>query len=107
MEWPLLRAIADGHERSRKGVLAEGVRFELTREQSPLPVFKTGALNHSATLPHRFYGHFLHSRFPQKWKLAPDWPRTHLVRVVRVWRAHFPLNSPSIAAAARSSGLNK
>jgi hypothetical protein len=30
---------------------AEGVRFELTREQSPLPVFKTGALNHSATLP--------------------------------------------------------
>ena len=32
-------------------LLAEGVRFELTREQSPLPVFKTGALNHSATLP--------------------------------------------------------
>jgi hypothetical protein len=31
--------------------MAEGVRFELTREQSPLPVFKTGALNHSATLP--------------------------------------------------------
>jgi hypothetical protein len=31
--------------------LVEGVRFELTREQSPLPVFKTGALNHSATLP--------------------------------------------------------
>ena len=33
--------------------LAEGVRFELTREQNPLPVFKTGALNHSATLPAR------------------------------------------------------
>ena len=32
--------------------LVEGVRFELTREQGPLPVFKTGALNHSATLPH-------------------------------------------------------
>jgi hypothetical protein len=32
-------------------VLAEGVRFELTRERNPLPVFKTGALNHSATLP--------------------------------------------------------
>jgi hypothetical protein len=31
--------------------LAEGVRFELTRERNPLPVFKTGALNHSATLP--------------------------------------------------------
>ena len=31
--------------------LAEGVRFELTREHNPLPVFKTGALNHSATLP--------------------------------------------------------
>ena len=32
-------------------VLAEGVGFEPTRERSPLPVFKTGALNHSATLP--------------------------------------------------------
>ena len=31
--------------------VAEGVGFEPTREQSPLPVFKTGALNHSATLP--------------------------------------------------------
>ena len=42
------------HERSH-GVpdveMAEGVGFEPTREQSPLPVFKTGALNHSATLP--------------------------------------------------------
>ena len=32
--------------------LAEGVGFEPTRERNPLPVFKTGALNHSATLPH-------------------------------------------------------
>ena len=31
--------------------LAEGVGFEPTRERNPLPVFKTGALNHSATLP--------------------------------------------------------
>ena len=31
--------------------VAEGVGFEPTREQNPLPVFKTGALNHSATLP--------------------------------------------------------
>ena len=31
--------------------LAEGVGFEPTREWNPLPVFKTGALNHSATLP--------------------------------------------------------
>ena len=31
--------------------MAEGMRFELTREHNPLPVFKTGALNHSATLP--------------------------------------------------------
>ena len=30
--------------------MAEGVRFELTRALG-LPVFKTGALNHSATLP--------------------------------------------------------
>ena len=34
-----------------EGELAEGVGFEPTREQNPLPVFKTGALNHSATLP--------------------------------------------------------
>jgi hypothetical protein len=32
-------------------IMAEGVGFEPTREQNPLPVFKTGALNHSATLP--------------------------------------------------------
>ena len=31
--------------------LAEGVGFEPTRERNPLPVFKTGAINHSATLP--------------------------------------------------------
>jgi hypothetical protein len=36
-------------ERTRR--LAEGVGFEPTRERNPLPVFKTGALNHSATLP--------------------------------------------------------
>ena len=35
--------------------MAEGVGFEPTREQDPLPVFKTGALNHSATLPHLKY----------------------------------------------------
>jgi hypothetical protein len=34
--------------------MAEGVRFELTRGAKPLPVFKTGALNHSATLPYCF-----------------------------------------------------
>lgn len=31
--------------------LAEAVRFELT-DSFPSPVFKTGALNRSATLPH-------------------------------------------------------
>lgn len=30
--------------------MAEAVRFELTNGR-PLPVFKTGAFNHSATLP--------------------------------------------------------
>jgi hypothetical protein len=43
--------MANSSEWARRQELAEGVRFELTREQSPLPVFKTGALNHSATLP--------------------------------------------------------
>ena len=33
-------------------VLAEAVRFELTNG-FPLPVFKTGAIDHSATLPFR------------------------------------------------------
>ncbi len=33
--------------------MAEGVGFEPTRERNPLPVFKTGALNHSATLPYQ------------------------------------------------------
>ncbi len=36
---------------ANEAVLAEGVGFEPTRERNPLPVFKTGALNHSATLP--------------------------------------------------------
>lgn len=34
----------------RVGILAEAVRFELTNG-CPLPVFKTGAIDHSATLP--------------------------------------------------------
>lgn len=36
---------------TRRRVLAEAVRFELT-DSFPSPVFKTGALNRSATLPH-------------------------------------------------------
>ncbi len=32
--------------------VAEAVRFELTNG-FPLPVFKTGAIDHSATLPYR------------------------------------------------------
>lgn len=34
----------------RVALLAEAVRFELTNG-CPLPVFKTGAIDHSATLP--------------------------------------------------------
>jgi hypothetical protein len=37
--------------------LAEAVRFELTNGR-PLPVFKTGAFNHSATLPSKMRGDF-------------------------------------------------
>ena len=33
-------------------IVAEAVRFELTNG-FPLPVFKTGAIDHSATLPNR------------------------------------------------------
>ncbi len=35
-------------------VLAEAVRFELT-DGFPSPVFKTGAIDHSATLPSRVF----------------------------------------------------
>ena len=42
---------ANKGEQEQTAKLAEGVGFEPTREQDPLPVFKTGALNHSATLP--------------------------------------------------------
>ena len=37
--------------------MAEAVRFELT-DSCPSTVFKTVALNHSATLPDSFYGGF-------------------------------------------------
>ena len=40
----------DGRWREHSERLAEAVRFELTKG-CPLPVFKTGAFNHSATLP--------------------------------------------------------
>jgi hypothetical protein len=39
--------------KSLEPVLAEAVRFELTNG-FPLPVFKTGAIDHSATLPLNF-----------------------------------------------------
>ncbi|AAU93133.1 hypothetical protein MCA0721 [Methylococcus capsulatus str. Bath] len=43
--------IAHGRPGASSGArLAEAVRFELTNG-FPLPVFKTGAFNHSATLP--------------------------------------------------------
>src|SRR5579863_8070516 len=47
-----LRKLLLGFSRTTANMkMAEGVGFEPTREQNPLPVFKTGALNHSATLP--------------------------------------------------------
>ena len=49
--WDPIRALLLlARERWREAV-AEGVGFEPTRERNPLPVFKTGALNHSAILP--------------------------------------------------------
>jgi hypothetical protein len=39
-----------GAEHRLMGILAEAVRFELTGPFEP-PVFKTGAIDHSATLP--------------------------------------------------------
>ena len=50
----LCMAAKEGEQEQITG-LAEGVGFEPTREQNPLPVFKTGALNHSATLPRLQY----------------------------------------------------
>jgi hypothetical protein len=39
--------------------LAEGVGFEPTMDSAPMPVFKTGAFNHSATLPCSLNGEWL------------------------------------------------
>jgi hypothetical protein len=65
-------AAIDWDRRSgRGGILAEGVRFELTREQSPLPVFKTGALNHSATLPCQYFRGLQKGPGEQMWTLPP------------------------------------
>jgi hypothetical protein len=55
--------------------LAEGVRFELTRERNPLPVFKTGALNHSATLPGLVYLRFYRRTFQSWRRLLPAYYR--------------------------------
>ena len=46
------RKLKRSEGRMKKGYLAEAVRFELTNG-FPLPVFKTGAIDHSATLPSR------------------------------------------------------
>ena len=50
------RSVGRNKKRLEGGVyidlLAEAVRFELTNG-FPLPVFKTGAIDHSATLPSR------------------------------------------------------
>ena len=50
---PLRELPRSGAKDGEGMALAEGVGFEPTRERNPLPVFKTGALNHSATLPLR------------------------------------------------------
>jgi hypothetical protein len=71
-----------------EGELAEGVGFEPTREQNPLPVFKTGALNHSATLPsHCYITIFLYSEFTKK-PLATE---------IATERGDFVLPAPVIA----------
>jgi hypothetical protein len=51
IQYELLCFAANDGKGWRRTRLAEGVGFEPTRERNPLPVFKTGALNHSATLP--------------------------------------------------------
>ena len=43
-----MRLVAELH--AGEGEMAEAVRFELT-DGFPSPVFKTGAIDHSATLP--------------------------------------------------------
>jgi len=48
--YALKRRIYVTTEHGLMGILAEAVRFELTGPFEP-PVFKTGAIDHSATLP--------------------------------------------------------
>jgi hypothetical protein len=58
MQWRGAEAVANAENARLEGalhayctrVMAEGVRFELTKPFGS-PVFKTGAINHSATLP--------------------------------------------------------
>src|SRR5215471_3916444 len=100
--------MAKENERLRMSQMAEGVRFELTREQSPLPVFKTGALNHSATLPAFNFSHLVIPTCQRNSKLPPDChPK---VSALYQWRSHPAFssvrglpNAASIISAARSS----
>jgi hypothetical protein len=52
INYPLGPALSKGNLKMK---VAEGVRFELTRPFG-LPVFKTGAINRSATPPERSLG---------------------------------------------------
>jgi hypothetical protein len=85
------------------------VRFELTREHNPLPVFKTGALNHSATLPTliylRFYSHQfqsgprllplrLTSVFGDGFGISPAHQRLRLSRFAIKQRSHVAITGP-------------
>ena len=42
---------SDGGGSRNGGNLAERARFELAMDTRPIPVFETGAFNHSATSP--------------------------------------------------------
>jgi hypothetical protein len=73
----------------------EGVRFELTRPFG-LPVFKTGAINRSATPPGRAFAiatnYFHYSATPSEITLQPGWRLGALsVGVVRAFPRHFDM----------------
>jgi hypothetical protein len=60
-------------------------------EREPTPVFKTGALNHSATHPSLRLSALANLHCGTNWKLATDWPRN--ARITR-WTVRSSFSSP-------------
>ncbi len=76
--------------------------FEPTVERNPTPVFKTGALNRSATHPTNYIKGLAGALSPEYRQLAPKW---HPI-VLRSYHSGLALDKAALmTSAARSSVL--